>query len=1149
MWVENRSPDSLLNAWVEPTIRQDDGLPIEFGTESDDPLWTVWSANSGHEYDFAPTQYFYDDSGSRLESWTYELSTTSEGFNYRGGYYELDLTLWGVYGHEVPDPVHEIWSESRWIKVSDFVRPETISEVKAEATGDVVTVSWRPSAADRDIEYYLVRRRAGHESLVYDKQFRVDVPDRDVITERFDRSAPYLIDDEVQPGIAYYYEVKAVDWDGKRSDYSAPTGPAMIGHEPDRGIPTASLDANSISVDAVAGTMTFDVIYSDDWAVDVSDLDSQDLRVTGPNGYDAQATFLGVDNATDGVQRTATYRVIAPGGQWDSSDEGRYVFNSQDSQVSDLSAPAKYVPNIWFGVFDVDFLPEIDVERNGMDDVHRCNFGEVTIGQSRSVTFTVRNEGLGDLRVERAHGLASPFSVTPANDSDSGDDWYIASNETRNFTVIYSPTDAGQHDDTLSLWSDDPDEREYEITLTGTGTAVAVPEIETRGNGLVIASGDSSPSEADGTDFGSVEIGTSSQAHEFTVWNVGAATLGLTGGDLVAITGSGAFSVKTQPSPQITAANSTTFEIVYLPIQEGGDAAVVSIANTDVDRDPYTFTIEGTGFVAPVPRIQVRGEGYPILNGDTEPDPADGTDFGSADVATGPVSQEFAIWNLGGAALELTGAELVSLTGSDAFSIVAAPDPTIAAAKFTTFEVQFAPASPGAHEAVITIANTDSDNGTYTFTIEGTGLTKPNQPVGLWPRHKSSRQSRIPTLVASAFSDADGGVEVGSWWQVASDETFQSMAWQKRYWDNAGNSGKVSWKNLEPSTIYYWRVCYKDSQGLWSDWSETKRFKTAPNRTPKRPQNVWPKHLSVGQKRTATLTASKFVDPDGDAHLRSKWQISADGRFTTIVFRKVDEETEKTSEAVPGGSLQPHTRYWSRVRYCDGLGAWSDWSTPHRFTTGGNKAPVKPNIISPSNRSIRVSRGPSLGASSFVDRDGDEHVRTWWQVSADGRFQDIVWREIDQEDELRNRTQMPKGVLGPSTRYWCRVRYRDALGKWSAWSDPATFKTKPNEGPEAPIIWGPRSWEDITSSTTTFGASGFYDPDGDNHKQTWWRVRNAYAFDDTIRWQKIDKDSDKTQEEAPVGTFGKGIYYLQVRYCDSLGRWGNWSGFKYFQTF
>ncbi|MEO1393125.1 MAG: carbohydrate-binding domain-containing protein, partial [Cyanobacteria bacterium J06634_5] len=70
---------------------------------------------------------------------------------------------------------------------------------------------------------------------------------------------------------------------------------------PDTTAPTAALQTASLNLpESGSDNAVFVVEYSDDTAVDVSSLDSQDLVVTGPDGAQA-VTFVGVDVSSDGA--------------------------------------------------------------------------------------------------------------------------------------------------------------------------------------------------------------------------------------------------------------------------------------------------------------------------------------------------------------------------------------------------------------------------------------------------------------------------------------------------------------------------------------------------------------------------------------------------------------------------------------------------------------------------------------------------------------------------------------------------------------------------------------------------------------------------------------------------------------------------------
>jgi uncharacterized delta-60 repeat protein len=128
-----------------------------------------------------------------------------------------------------------------------------------------------------------------------------------------------------------------------------------------------------------------------------------------------------------------------------------------------------------------------------------------------------------------------------------------------------------------------------------------------------------------------------------------------------------------------------------------------------------------------IPEIAVSGNGQGIVNGDTTPSTADYTDFGSVNVTGGSVARTFTITNSGTAALNLTGTppNYVTISGSAAFSVTQEPASASLAANGSTqtFQITFDPATPGTHNATVSIASDDADENPFTFALTGTGLT------------------------------------------------------------------------------------------------------------------------------------------------------------------------------------------------------------------------------------------------------------------------------------------------------------------------------------------------------------------------------------------------------------------------------------------
>lgn len=125
------------------------------------------------------------------------------------------------------------------------------------------------------------------------------------------------------------------------------------------------------------------------------------------------------------------------------------------------------------------------------------------------------------------------------------------------------------------------------------------PEIGVSGNGQDIANADATPDPADGTSYGSAILTGGLETRIFRITNGGTTPLKLTQSspDYVTLSGSSAFNVTVQPAAgTIPAAGSTqTFAVTFEPATLGQHTATVSIASSDEDENPFTFTLSGQG--------------------------------------------------------------------------------------------------------------------------------------------------------------------------------------------------------------------------------------------------------------------------------------------------------------------------------------------------------------------------------------------------------------------------------------------------------------------------------------------------------------------------------------------------------------------------
>jgi len=267
------------------------------------------------------------------------------------------------------------------------------------------------------------------------------------------------------------------------------------------------------------------------------------------------------------------------------------------------------------------------------------------------------------------------------------------------------------------------------IDMTTDPDCVAIPEINVTGNGFTIVDGDTSASVTDGSNFGSVAHVSGTVSRTFTIENTGTGTLTL-GANAATLSGTHAadFTVTSQPATTVAASGSTSVTVLFDPSALGTRNATLSIANDDGNENPYNFAISGSGVGAP--EINVTGNGQNIADGDTTPQTADHTDFGSIDIGNGDIERTFTVQNIGDANLTL-GSSAVTITGPDAadFSVFTHPFSIIADGSSATTRIRFDPSTVGTKSATVTIPNDDADESPYSFAISGTATSDPEIEV------------------------------------------------------------------------------------------------------------------------------------------------------------------------------------------------------------------------------------------------------------------------------------------------------------------------------------------------------------------------------------------------------------------------------------
>jgi|GEM_PF-2739824 len=208
---------------------------------------------------------------------------------------------------------------------------------------------------------------------------------------------------------------------------------------------------------------------------------------------------------------------------------------------------------------------------------------------------------------------------------------------------------------------------------------------------------------------------------------------------------------------------------------------------------------------------------------------------------------------------------------------------------------------------------------------------------------------------------------------------------------------------------------------------------------PQRPRNVFPgtiEDMVTGVTLTPILYATTtYADPDLSPQMNSEWKIldSSDN----IVFHTYggSRTLQEVTSPLSSGAL-----YKWQVRYQDSTGLWSEWSRATLFIT--DRPPQKPVNRSPANEATGEPVKPLLTASDYSDPERHAHIASEWEI-------DWLGEVLGRPQLLNIYHQVSEGItnhrvrseLEGNTRYFWRVRYQDALGAWSEWSELTPFVT------------------------------------------------------------------------------------------------------------
>ena len=303
------------------------------------------------------------------------------------------------------------------------------------------------------------------------------------------------------------------------------------------------------------------------------------------------------------------------------------------------------------------------------------DFGETSTNGAGRQTVRISNDGTAPLDVSRAE-----ITGTDANafEHTAEGEFLVQPGETRSVPVEFSPTEAGAHEATLEIDSDNPTAL-GPISLTGTGVESAV-----------------APTDRS-VDFGDVSVGDR-QERSVTIENVGDVNGDVASAEIV---GSSAFEIVDDGGlpEELEPGERHGVTVAFDPGGNGDDGATLRFAVGDDERT--SVSLRGTG---QAPEIRLSPDDDLVF-------PTVGV--GDRTRTTVEVS------NHGAEPLDIEDVRIVG-DGGNAFDLVAETLPdSIDPGGSDAFELRFSPEADGDHEAEIEIESNDPARPVASLPVTG----------------------------------------------------------------------------------------------------------------------------------------------------------------------------------------------------------------------------------------------------------------------------------------------------------------------------------------------------------------------------------------------------------------------------------------------
>ena len=356
-------------------------------------------------------------------------------------------------------------------------------------------------------------------------------------------------------------------------------------------------------------------------------------------------------------------------------------------------------------------MPNIAVNSTDYD------FGDLSVGNTKSLYFEIENRGDGDLKIGQLK-LASQAAFSLSHDNCTNSN--LAAYQACTVLMIFQPKSGGTKTASFSILSNDPDQASVTVSLKG--KAFASPKMVLNQTTF---------------QFGIVKVGSTSAASMFIIQNTGNDDL-----QIGAITILGEYDLmQSCANKTLSPQGQCTLIVAFKPKSEGVLPGSLSIASNDPD--------------IPNLRVSLEGEGRDLMSPAIEITP---TAIQFEDIQYGKTSavQTITVKNVGKGPLSIKG---LGFTEGHRYDFRLQEDScayqTIAPSSSCTVQLQFQPTAIGSRTVKFYLFSDDPDMPTVSISLAGNGnmpdgLACPTTPTiesvqsGPWNSPSTWDQNRLP---------------------------------------------------------------------------------------------------------------------------------------------------------------------------------------------------------------------------------------------------------------------------------------------------------------------------------------------------------------------------------------------------------------------